>query len=94
VAGRNGQDLWYIIRQGWVAAALPAPRDEESARAAANVIEGVFAKPGANPMPAWSEEIDGVLLVSAWFRRHPREREKTLQPAEALQRCQRCLIGE
>jgi excinuclease ABC subunit C len=83
VKGRNGQDIWYLIRQGWVAAAVPVPQDEADRERAAEAIAAVYAKPAGHG-PAWSEEVDGVLLVAAWFRRHPREEKHTLPPAAAL----------
>jgi hypothetical protein len=38
-------------------------------------------------------EVDGVLLVAAWFRRHPEERARVLGPAEALARCRGVFPG-
>jgi hypothetical protein len=37
--------------------------------------------------PPGLEEVDGVLLVAGWFRRHPAERERVLEPEAALARC-------
>jgi excinuclease ABC subunit C len=84
VKGHNGQDVWYLIRQGWVAAAVPLPNDEASRQRAASAIMAVYHQPRDWHGPAWSEEIDGVLLVSAWFGRHPRQQKRTLTPADAL----------
>ena len=33
------------------------------------------------------EHFDGMMLVSAWFRKYPGELKKTLTPAQALERC-------
>ncbi|OAI46958.1 hypothetical protein AYO44_01915 [Planctomycetaceae bacterium SCGC AG-212-F19] len=84
VKGHNGQDIWYLIRHGWVAAAVPPPRDDATRQRAGAAIEAVFGKPRNGHGPGWAEEVDGVLLVAAWFRRHPREQERTLTAAEAL----------
>ena len=43
----------------------------------------VYRAPGAGNAALGVEEVDGVLLVSTWFRRHPDERTRTLTPAEA-----------
>jgi excinuclease ABC subunit C len=94
VTGRNGQDLWYLLRQGWVAAAVPVPRDETTRRAAQAAIEQVYSRSAHNIMPAWSEEIDGVLLAAAWFRRHPKELDRVLTPEEARAMCRRVVSGE
>jgi excinuclease ABC subunit C len=77
------QDVWYLIRQGWVAAALPAPRDEDSRRQAAAALAEVYGQPRLGVEPRQSEGIDGVLLVSAWFRRHPRELKRVMSVAQA-----------
>ena len=37
--------------------------------------------------PPGPDEIDGVLLVAAWFRRHGAEKEKTLEPTAAQALC-------
>jgi hypothetical protein len=41
----------------------------------------------AAPAAPGPDEIDRVLLVAAWFRRHGAEKEKTLEPAAALAAC-------
>jgi excinuclease ABC subunit C len=79
VTGHDGAECWYLIRRGRVRAVLPRPADESAARTAAASLAGVFqagADPGSAPTP---EEVDGVLLTAAWFRRYPGEREKTWQ---------------
>jgi hypothetical protein len=64
-----------------VQAVAPAPRDDKSRAAAAAALEAVYrAAPAGPPTP---DEIDGVLLVAAWFRRHPAEKDRTLTPAAA-----------
>jgi excinuclease ABC subunit C len=84
VKGHNGQDMWYLIRQGWVATAIPGPDDEASRELAASAITAAYERPRDWHGPAWSEEMDGVLLVSAWFQRNAPEKERTLTPGEAL----------
>ncbi len=85
--GADGAETWYLIRRGWVATAIAAPRDGESAQTANAALEATFgpAHPWVGATP--SAEIDGVLLVSAWFRRHAAERDRTLSPSAARERC-------
>ncbi len=84
VPGRTGQDVWYLIRRGWVAGAVPPPGDEASRAQAAAALRAVYEKSADWSGPAWGEEMDGVLLVAAWFRKHPEERQRTLDPEAAL----------
>jgi excinuclease ABC subunit C len=84
VAGTDGGEAWYLVRQGRVRAALPAPAGGAGESAAA-LLGAVYAGPVVGGAPAL-EEVDGVLLVAGWFRRHPEERARTLTPAEALAR--------
>jgi excinuclease ABC subunit C len=79
-------DLWYLIRQGRVCTVLPAPQDEGSHQAAAMALAEVYGKE-APPGPPTLEEIDGVLLVASWFRRHKDERLRTLTLTEAERVC-------
>ena len=84
--GRTGaRDHWHLIHHGRVRAVVPAPRDEKSRATAFAAIEAVYG--GAPAGPPGLEEIDGVLLVAAWFRRHPAEKERTLEPAAARAAC-------
>jgi len=87
VAGTDGRALWYLIHGGHTRAVVLPPSDAPSGQAASSAIEAVFpgkASPAGTIDP---DKIDGVLLVTSWFRRHPEERKKTLTPAEALVRC-------
>lgn len=83
VKGHGGRDVWYLLRQGWVAAALPAPRDAAGRKQAAITIDEVYNRPQkASGLARW-EEVDEVFLVAAWFRRHPKELTRTLTPETA-----------
>jgi excinuclease ABC subunit C len=84
--GRDGtRDHWHLIHNGSVRASPPAPRDDSGRATAAKALANVYG--GAISAPPGPEEIDGVLLVAAWFRRHGAEKEKTLEPAAALALC-------
>jgi len=87
VARRNGPDLWYLIRRGWVADVVAAPTDAAERQAVAAAIEAAYHPAAHCASPAWSEEIDGVFLVATWFRRQPKELSRTLTPEQALARC-------
>jgi excinuclease ABC subunit C len=86
VAGIDGSETWYLVCRGRVCAALPAPHDDATKQLAAERIEQVYGK-GTPPGPAALEEMDGVLLVAAWFRKHAEERQRAVELEEALRRC-------
>jgi excinuclease ABC subunit C len=87
--GGPEKELWYLIHRGRVAAAILRPRTADERQAAAARIEEVFGRDDAWTGPPTADIIDGVLLVAAWFRRHPKERKRVLGPGEALADCRR-----
>jgi excinuclease ABC subunit C len=86
VAGFQGDDRWYLVHGGRVRTAIPAPRSVEERRDAIAILTNMYAT-GSPAGPASLEEIDGMLLVAAWFRRHTAEQEKTFSPEAALAAC-------
>jgi excinuclease ABC subunit C len=86
VTGADGGDTWYLIRHGLVRAAVPAPVDDAGRQMARRCLAEVFhGAPAAVDMPG-TDEIDGVLLVAAWFRRHKEERASVIDAKEVLAR--------
>jgi excinuclease ABC subunit C len=78
----GGRQTWYLIRNGCVRGAVDAGAGE----AARQRLEEVYATGGPwehLPAPA---EVDGLLLVAAWFRRHKAERQRRLTVDEARER--------
>jgi excinuclease ABC subunit C len=87
-AGADGTELWYLIHRGRTLAATLAPRDGPGKEAARAALEAVYQRDGTAPGPLSLEEVDGVLLVDAWFRRRPAETARTLEAAQALALCE------
>lgn len=77
VTSHDGSELWYLVHQGCVRAVLPAPRDGAEWERAGRVIHELYRPGSLVPGAPTLEEIDNVLLVAAWFRRYPAERERT-----------------
>ena len=73
------------IHHGLVRAVVPAPRNHAARTATAAALDAVYH--GGAAGPPGPDEIDGVLLVAAWFRRHPAEKGKVLEPATARAAC-------
>ena len=75
--GTFGDDRAYVVRRGVVRAAYPWPGTPIELEA----FDGVVAQERAQLAgPAWPlplEFLDEILLVSAWFRRHPEALRRT-----------------
>jgi excinuclease ABC subunit C len=84
IRGYSGETIWYLIRQGRVESAVLAPHSTASRQVAAATVEAIYFSANRVGGPAPLSEVDTILLISAWFRRHPRELARTLSPAEAL----------
>ena len=85
VRGHEDAESWYLIHGGRVCAVVPAPKDETSRREVARRVRKVYERPSSASVPPSPREIDGVLLVAAWFRRRKEERLNILKPPAALE---------
>lgn len=74
----TGGQAWFLVRAGLVRAVVAAPADAVSAELALRLLSDVFSNVPLAGAPGL-EEVDGVLLVSAWFRKHKPERERVLE---------------
>jgi excinuclease ABC subunit C len=80
----DGSQAWYLIRHGRTVAALIAPHDDETRRAAATRIAAVYDNQDVRGQLESAEYLEGVLLVASWFRLHPGERRRLLKADEFL----------
>jgi excinuclease ABC subunit C len=77
VPGHDGDDRVYLIRRGRVRAESTVPRTPTEAVGLYGLIDEVFAPSEAETGRIPTHEIDELLLLSSWFRRFPRELERT-----------------
>lgn len=77
VSGVGGEDRVYLIRRGVVRAEVPAPRSAAEARALVELARSTLRGDAPAPRALPVHEIDEVLLVTSWFRRHPEELRRT-----------------
>jgi excinuclease ABC subunit C len=87
VRGHDDAQTWYLIHGGRVCAMVPAPTDEVSRCQAAKHVQKIYGRQSTVCPTPGLREIDGVLLVAAWFRRRSQERRNTLRSPAALEKC-------
>ena len=68
----------YVIRRGRVRHEAPTPRTAAQRRAFDAAVAAVLAPTDTALTTVPGHEVDEVLLVAAWFKRHPRELERTV----------------
>jgi hypothetical protein len=47
----------------------------------------IYKAESSKPALVTRDEIDGVMLVAGWFRKHASERQRVLKPRAALDEC-------
>ena len=79
VPGVDSDDRVYVIHRGKVVRECAAPRDDSERRALAEVAALAAGssplRKAAFALPA--HEVDELLLISAWFAKHPGELART-----------------
>ena len=75
--GVFGDDRAYLIRHGVVRATYPYPTTPLELEAYRGVIREELERPAPTPGPLPSQHLDEILLVMAWFRRHPHAFRRT-----------------
>lgn len=79
VAGERPEDARvYVVRRGRVRHEGPAPRTSVERRALEARIAEILAPTERAPATVPGHEVDEVLLVASWFRKHPPELVRTV----------------
>lgn len=81
VPGHEGDDRVYLIRRGRVRAEQPSPRARGDRLQLRRLAEDVFGVTERESAQVPTHEIDELLLLSSWFRRHPDELQRTRPPS-------------
>ena len=81
----DGPATWYLIHRGRVAGACPAPKKASERRATLDLLTLVFETNITPYVPA--QQVDHILLVSAWLRKHPEEQAAVFSVAAARKQC-------
>ena len=66
-----------MVRRGCVRHEGPAPRTPEERAALDTQLEQTLAAGRRGPQTVPGHEVDEVLLVAGWFRKYPKELERT-----------------
>jgi excinuclease ABC subunit C len=69
--GVFGDDRAYLVRHGVIRATYPFPATPLELEAFQAVVREEIAKPAPEPGPLPFQHLDEILLVMAWFRKHP-----------------------
>lgn len=77
VPGVKGDDRAYVIRRGVVRAEAPAPKTPAERTAFERRLRETFAESTGRRQTVPGHEVDEVLLVAGWFRKHPQELKQT-----------------
>ena len=76
VPGNDGKDRLYVIRRGRVRAEMDAPSSQSDESTLHDMLSEIFSR-ATDGMQVPSHEIDELLLLSSWFKRFPRELDRT-----------------
>ena len=87
VEGYGGQNVWYVINAGRVVACMAAPQAAQDSEVAAQLMASIVRDNGVPIKRVPAQEIESVLLVAAWFRRHPEERSRIIPADSAFDGC-------
>jgi excinuclease ABC subunit C len=82
VEGVEGDHRWYLIQGGRVVAAIRVSQTAKENQAAAKRIASLLSQQKSLPEVVPARDLDGILLLSSWFRRHPQEKDRII-PAQA-----------
>jgi excinuclease ABC subunit C len=76
VPGNDGKDRVYVIRRGRVRGEMDAPAGARERSLLDEMLTDVFSD-AIEGLQVPAHEIDELLLLSSWFRRFPRELDRT-----------------
>jgi excinuclease ABC subunit C len=82
VPGVDGVERLYVIRRGRVRGEMDTPTTAEQEAALRRLLDDVFAD-AVDGLQVPSHEVDELLLLSSWFRRFPRELDRTQRVEKA-----------
>ncbi|MHC4178670.1 MAG: UvrB/UvrC motif-containing protein [Planctomycetota bacterium] len=85
--GHGRSENWYLIREGQIVGVEQGPRNRRTSSRCLKALGTVFPSDDRTRPPTAPEDLDVVLLVARWFRKHPGELEAVLSPEGARGIC-------
>lgn len=87
VISSNGRELWYLLNQGRIWGVIWAPTNFDERLNTIDLLQAILRERASAPVTVTT--VDSVLLVLAWFRKHPQEKNKLERTETILDRLQR-----
>lgn len=85
--GYGKRTAWYLIRGGQLVRTVDAPRMRREARKCLRLLDAIYSGNYAHQAAAEAENINVLLLLCSWFRRHDEERQKIITIDAAVDHC-------
>jgi excinuclease ABC subunit C len=85
--GYGKRTSWYLIRRGQLVRTVDAPRMRREARKCLRLLDAIYDNEHPGAAAAEPENLNVLLLLCSWFRRHAEERQKTISIDDALKHC-------
>jgi excinuclease UvrABC nuclease subunit len=85
--GYGKRTAWYLIRRGQLVRTVDEPHLRREARKCLRLLDAIYNSEPAGAAAAEVENLNVLLLLCSWFRRHHDQRQKTITVEAALARC-------
>ena len=82
--GHNSEPVWFAIHKGRVVNILKSPRTKGDRQRVLRALRAIYGPDRIGRKDLAAQEIDHVLLIAAWFRKHPQEQVLCSPPADVL----------
>lgn len=92
VPGWAGRTLWYLVAGGIVTAVVREPDGAGVAEKCRQLLAAAYERRAEQALRG-QPDFEQLRLVASWFRQHPDELDRVLDPDETLARCRAGVSG-
>jgi excinuclease ABC subunit C len=82
--GAAGDSVWFAVHQGRVVRILRAPRTATEQKKTLRAFRAIYGPAQIGRTDVAAQEIDHLLMIEAWFRRHPEEQTRCTAPTTVM----------